>query len=103
MLNNTGEGQTRADIQLIAHVKRKLDSIWPDMTTNFWAADIKRDAEHKIDAKLSDLFNSKATVDANDDLEKALDKGADATIGPLITKEIAKQLGRRSSNAKKSL
>ena len=102
VLNNTSEGQTRADIQLIAHVKRKLDSIWPDMTTNLWAADIKRDAEHKLDAELADLFNSKATVDANIDLEQALDKGADATVGPLIAKEIAKQLGRRSSNAKKS-
>lgn len=102
VLNNTGEGQTRADIQLIAHVKRKLDSIWPDMTTNLWAADIKRDAEHKMDAELADLFNSKATVNANLDLEQALDKGADATVGPLIAKEIAKQLGRRSSNAKKS-
>jgi hypothetical protein len=103
VLTNNGEGQTRADIQLISHVKRKLGSIWPDMTTNLWAADIKRDAEHKMDAELSDLFNSKATVDANNDLENALDKGADATVGPLIAKEIAKQLGRRASNAKKSL
>lgn len=98
---NTGE--TRDDSNLIAHVIKQIHKVWPDMTIKLWAEDIKRDSLQKVDAELADLFESKAIVNANENLERALDNGEDSTVLPMISKEVDRQLKLRSSRAKKSL
>ena len=96
-------GETRDDSNLIAHVIKQIHKVWPDMTIKLWAEDIKRDSLQKVDAELADLFESKAIVNANENLEKALDNGNDTTVLPMISKEVDRQLKLRSSRAKKSL
>lgn len=100
---NTETGETRDDSNLIAHVTKQIHKVWPDMTIKLWAEDVRRDSLQKVDAELADLFESKAIVNANENLERALDNGNDTTVLPLISKEVDRQLKLRSSRAKKSL
>ena len=100
---DSATGETRADTTIIAYVVKKIDKIWPEMTIKLWAEDVRRDSLHKVDAKLADHFESKAIVDANKHLKRALDGGNDTTVLPMISKEVDRQLKLRLSRAKKSL
>jgi hypothetical protein len=56
-----------------------------------------------VDAELSDLFESKATITANNNLADAMETGADATILPLIQKEVERAMARKSTATKQAI
>lgn len=91
------------DNNLVVYATKKLKGWWPTLTHLLWQMDVKRDTDKKVDAELSDLFESKATVTANNNLADAMDTGADATILPLIQKEVERAMAKKSTATKQAI
>jgi hypothetical protein len=84
---NKLQSSDSVDKAIASYVVRKLEEWWPILTHLLWSADVKRDTK-KLDAKLSELFKSKAIVKANKKLADTMETGADQTIKPLIKKSV---------------
>ncbi|KAL3827473.1 hypothetical protein ACHAXA_003742 [Cyclostephanos tholiformis] len=84
------------------YVIRKLGEWWPTLTHLLWSADVKRDHTKRLDAELSDLFESKAIVKANKQLADAMETGADQTVRPLVEQIVRREMAKKISANKKA-
>jgi hypothetical protein len=89
-----------SDDSIANYVRKQLVTIWPEITTKLWRHDVNRNSSKKLENELANLFEIKAIVSANSNLEKALDTTANETIQPLIQKEVERQLHSRAQKSK---
>jgi hypothetical protein len=100
---NNLQSSDAVDKAIASYVVRKLEEWWPILTHLLWSADVKRDHPKKLNAELSELFQSKAIVKANEKLADAMEMGADQTIKPLIEKSVQREMAKKTSANKKTI
>ena len=96
------EGDHHPDEALITWVTQKIEEFIPHLTTLIWTYDQECDDRKKLDGELSELYETKAVIDANNNLGDAMETDDGHSMASYVNKAMNRAIDSRISEKKKT-